>query len=94
MSRIELPLASVMSLTNVLTGVARRHAQDKRGLIPATFWIRAAVTAVFAAALGIRLLAGSTVEIRDGGPLFGIVSLHLAAIPTLSLEPHVGGNCK
>ena len=82
MSSIGLLLAAIMSLTNVLTDVARKHALDKRDLIPATFWIRAAVTAVFAAALGMRLMAGSAVEIRDGGPLFGIATLHLAPVPT------------
>lgn len=71
-----------MSVTNVFTDVARKHALEKRDLIPATFWIRVAVTIVFAIALAVRLATGSLIEIRDSGPLFGIAALHPAPIPT------------
>jgi len=76
-------MAATMSVTNVLTDVARKHALEGRDLIPATFWVRTAVTTVFAAVLLYRIvLGGASVVIRDGGPLFGIESLHLAPIPT------------
>lgn len=78
---IGLLLAAVMSVTNVLTDVARKHALSNRELIPATFWIRAAVTAVFGIALLWRVLSGNPVVIRDGGPLFGIESLHPGPVP-------------
>jgi uncharacterized membrane protein len=71
-----------MSITNVLTDVARKRALEGRDLIPATFWIRTAVTTVFAIVLLYRLAAGASIVIRDGGPLFGIGSLHLAPAPT------------
>lgn len=70
-----------MSVTNVFTDVARKHALEKRDLIPATFWIRVAVTVVFLIALGVRIAGGSAVEIRDSGPLFGIAALRPAPVP-------------
>src|SRR5215469_8269036 len=76
-----LLLAAAMSVTNVFTDVARKHALDKRDLIPATFWIRMAVAAVFAIVEAVRLATGATIVIRDSGPLFGIASLHPAPIP-------------
>ena len=42
LSPLGLLLAAAMSVTNVFTDVARKHALDKRELIPATFWIRVA----------------------------------------------------
>lgn len=79
---VGLLMASTMSITNVLTDVARKRALHGRELMPATFWIRTAVTAVFALALLWRIVVnGTVVVIRDGGPLFGISSLHLAPIP-------------
>jgi uncharacterized membrane protein len=75
-------MAATMSVTNVLTDVARKHALNKRDLMPATFWIRTAVTVVFALVLLWRVWGGVAIEIRDGGALFGIDSLHLAPIPT------------
>jgi uncharacterized membrane protein len=71
-----------MSVTNVFTDVARKHALDKRDLIPATFWIRIAVAAVFVIALAVRIAGGAAVVIRDSGPLFGIEALHPAPIPS------------
>ena len=76
-----LLLAAVMSVTNVFTDVARKRALDKRDLIPATFWIRVAVAAVFTIVLLVRVLWGATIAIRDSGPLFGIAALHPAPIP-------------
>jgi uncharacterized membrane protein len=69
-----------MSVTNVFTDVARKHALDKRDLIPATFWIRVAVAAVFVIALAVHMARGAAVVIRDGGPLFGIEALHPAPL--------------
>src|SRR5215831_5659774 len=82
LSPLGLVLAAAMSVTNVFTDVARKHALDKRDLIPATFWIRIAVAAVFVIALGVRIAGGATVAIRDSGPLFGIAALHPAPLPT------------
>jgi drug/metabolite transporter (DMT)-like permease len=82
LSPIGLLMAATMSITNVLTDVARKRALEGRDLIPATFWIRTAVTTVFAIVLLYRIAAGASIVIRDGGPLFGIASLHLAPVPT------------
>ncbi len=82
LSPVGLLMAASMSVTNVLTDVARKRALEKRDLIPATLWIRIAVTIVFAAALLWQIAAGSPVVIRDGGALFGIAALHLAPVPT------------
>jgi drug/metabolite transporter (DMT)-like permease len=76
LSPLGLLLAAAMSVTNVFTDVARKHALEKRDLIPATFWIRLAVTVVFVIALVVRIATGAAVEIRDSGPLFGIPALH------------------
>ena len=82
LSPVGLLLASAMSVINVLTDVARKHALNKRELIPATFWMRVAVAIVFVVVLVVQVLRGAVVTIRDGGPLFGIASLHLSPIPT------------
>jgi uncharacterized membrane protein len=47
LSPIGLLLAAIMSVTNVMTDVCRKHALEKRELFPATFWMRVAVAAVF-----------------------------------------------
>src|SRR5882757_6413156 len=78
-------MAATMSVTNVLTDVARKHALVRRELIPATFWIRVAVTTVFAAVLLWRVAGGAAVAIRDGGPLFGLASLHLPPLPAYAI---------
>ena len=80
-SPLGLLLASAMSVSNVFTDVARKHALADRDLIPATFWIRMAVAAVFVIVEAVRLATGATVVIRDSGPLFGIASLHPAPVP-------------
>jgi drug/metabolite transporter (DMT)-like permease len=77
-----LLLATAMSVTNVLTDVARKHALEKRDLVPATFWMRVGVTICFGIALLWQVLAGKPVVIRDGGPLFGIESWHVDPVPT------------
>ena len=82
LSPIGLMLASAMSVIKVLTDVARKHALEKRELIPATFWMRVAVALVFVVVLLVQVLRGAVVTIRDGGPLLGIAWLHLAPIPT------------
>lgn len=79
---VGLLMAASMSVTNVLTDVARKHALEKRDLIPATLWIRIAVTVVFLAALLWQIASGSPPVIKDGGALFGIAALHLAPVPT------------
>src|ERR1035438_612532 len=66
-----LLLAAAMSVTNVMTDVWRKRALDRRDLFPATFWIRIAVAVVFAVVLGVQILRGVPVEIRDAGLLFG-----------------------
>jgi uncharacterized membrane protein len=71
---IGLSLAGTMSLMNVLTDVARKHALEKREINTVTFWTRIAVTAVFALALAVRVLSGSPVVIRGG---FGLFMLYL-----------------
>ena len=67
LSPIGLLLAATMSVTNVLTDVARKHALAKRDLVPATFWIRIAVAAVFVLVLVFRTLTGHPLEIRSPG---------------------------
>jgi hypothetical protein len=64
-----------------MTDVARKRALERRDLIPATFWIRAAVAAIFGLALLWRIGNGAQVVIRDGGALFGIAALRPAPIP-------------
>jgi drug/metabolite transporter (DMT)-like permease len=73
---VGLLMAATMSVTNVFTDVARKHALEGRELIPATFWVRTAVAAVFAMVLLWRVAFGAVIAIRDVGPLFGIASLH------------------
>lgn len=70
LSSAGLFLAGTMSLMNVLTDVARKRALEKRELNAVTFWTRIAVTAVFAIALGWRVLSGRPVVIRGGIALF------------------------
>jgi drug/metabolite transporter (DMT)-like permease len=76
-----LLMAASCSISNVMTDVARKHALERRDLIPATFWIRVVVAALFGIALLWRIVNGATVVIRDGGALFGIAALHPAPIP-------------
>ena len=75
-------MAATMSVSNVLTDVARKRALTGRDLIPVTFWIRTAVTCSIAIVLLWRIAGGASVVIRDGGPLFGIAAVHLNPIPT------------
>jgi len=82
LSPIGLLMAATMSITNVLTDVARKRALEGRDLVTATFWIRTAVTSVFGLVLLYRIAGGAQVVIRDGGPLFGVASWQLAPIPT------------
>jgi drug/metabolite transporter (DMT)-like permease len=82
LSPVGLMLAATMSVSNVLTDVARKRALTGRDLIPVTFWIRTAVTLCIAVVLLWRIAGGAQVVIRDGGPLFGIESVHLSPVPT------------
>jgi drug/metabolite transporter (DMT)-like permease len=70
LSPVGLLLAAAMSVINVLTDVWRKRALEKRDLLPATFWIRIAVAAVFAIVLAVRLVTGARIEIRGGVGLF------------------------
>ncbi|HKE21865.1 MAG TPA: EamA family transporter [Bryobacteraceae bacterium] len=67
---IGLSLAGTMSLMNVLTDVARKHALEKREINTVTFWTRIVVTAVFAIALAVHVVTGAPIVIRGGVPLF------------------------
>src|SRR6476620_9611380 len=80
-----LLLAAAMSISNVFTDVARKRALEGRELIPATFWMRVAVTVCFGAALLWQISRGTPVVIRDGGALLGIEGMHLSPIPTFLL---------
>jgi len=82
LSPFGLLLATAMSVTNVFTDVARKHALERRDLVPATFWIRVAVAAVFVLVLAWRVVGGAAIEIRDTGPLFGLALLTLPTLPT------------
>ena len=81
LSPVGLVLATAMSVTNVFTDVARKHALEKRDLVPATFWVRVAVAAIFVLVLIWRVAGGAAVQIRDSGPLFGITALTLPPLP-------------
>jgi drug/metabolite transporter (DMT)-like permease len=81
LSPIGLLLASAMSVINVLTDVFRKHALEKRDLLPATFWLRVAVAVVFAIVLGVRLANGAVIQIRGGTGLFlALMTLDVALI--------------
>jgi len=82
LSPIGLLLATAMSVTNVFTDVARKHALEKRDLAPATFWCRVAVAAVFVLVLAWRVAGGAAIRIREGGPLFGLAALAFPPVPT------------
>jgi uncharacterized membrane protein len=82
---VGLLMAATMSVTNVFTDVARKHALKDRDLMPATFWIRTAVALVFAIVLLWRVAWGAQVVIRDGGPLFGIAAVHLSPVLTFMI---------
>ena len=71
-------MAAAMSVTNVLTDVAGNARLEKRDLIPATLWIRIAVTVVFAAALLWQIARGVAggdsrwrAAVRNRGPASG-----------------------
>jgi len=72
-----------MSVINVLTDVWRKHALEKRDLLPATFWIRVAVAAVFAIVLAVRVATGAQIEIRGGLGLFSALMVLDVALITV-----------
>ncbi len=80
LSPIGLLLAAAMSFTNVFTDVARKHALEKRDLVPATFWVRVAVAVVFVLVLAWRVASGAPLELRDSGPMFGLPGFTLAPV--------------
>lgn len=82
---VGLVMAATMSVTNVFTDVARKHALQDRELLPATFWIRTAVALLFGIVLSWRIVWGAHIVIRDGGPLFGIAALHLSPVATFMI---------
>lgn len=86
-SPLGLMLAAAMSVSNVFTDVARKHALQNRDLIPETFWIGAGVAVAFVLVEAVRLALGASSVIRDSGPLFGIASLHPGACAGLLDSP-------
>lgn len=76
LSPIGLLLASVMSITNVMTDVCRKRALEKRDLFPVTFWTRVVLAAIFFAVEVFQILRGNITMIRDTGALFGLVHLN------------------
>jgi drug/metabolite transporter (DMT)-like permease len=85
LSPIGLLMATTMSITNVLTDVARKHALKDRDLIPATFWIRTAVATIFGIVLLYRIMSGNEIVLRDGGPLFGLASIRPSPLIEFSI---------
>jgi drug/metabolite transporter (DMT)-like permease len=59
LSPIGLLLAAVLSVTNVITDVARKKVADRHELVASTFWIRVFAALVFTVALLVRIFAGS-----------------------------------
>ena len=59
LSPIGLFLAAVLSVTNVMTDVARKKVAERHELVASTFWIRVFAALVFTVALLVRTFAGS-----------------------------------
>ncbi len=59
LSPIGLLLAAALSVTNVITDVARKKVVDRHELVASTFWIRVFAAVVFTVALLVRSLGGS-----------------------------------
>lgn len=85
LSPVGLLMAGTMSVSNVMTDVARKRALAKRELVAATLWIRVVVAAIFAIALAVRWMMGTAPVIRDGGALFGIEALHVPPLVTFAV---------
>jgi uncharacterized membrane protein len=83
LSPIGLLLAAAMSVINVLTDVCRKHALEKRDLLPATFWIRIAVAAVFCIVVAVRMAGGARIEIRGSAALFSALMVLDVALITI-----------
>jgi drug/metabolite transporter (DMT)-like permease len=83
LSPLGLLLAAAMSIINVLTDVCRKHALEKRDLLPATFWIRIAVAVVFVLVLAWRVAGGARIEIRGGAGLFSALMVLDVALITI-----------
>ena len=70
-----LLMATAMSVTNVFTDVARKRALDGRELIPATFWMRVAVTVCFGVVETHELHRELMAKIIEQDQLFQIVDV-------------------
>ena len=80
LSPLGLILATAMSVTNVFTDVARKHALEKRDLVPATFWCRVAVAVVFVLVLGWRIASGVPVAVREPLLFLGYLAVDVSLI--------------
>jgi drug/metabolite transporter (DMT)-like permease len=81
-SPIGLLLATAMSATNVITDVFRKKAFHERQLAAATFWTRVVIALLYAGIIFYRAAIGRLPHFHDGGPLFGIATLHPRPLPT------------
>ena len=75
-SNIGLAVASAMSVTNVLKDVTAKRLLQRNELYSATFAIRVLSALGFAIALFWRGWPQGSM-VHDGGPLFGLTSVHL-----------------
>lgn len=82
LSPIGLLLAAAMSATNVLTDVFRKKAFHERQLAAATFWTRVVIALLYSGIIAYRAAIGRLPHFHDGGPLFGIATLHPRPLPT------------
>lgn len=75
LSTIGLLMAGVTSVSNVIKDVGAKKVVDHHEVVAATFWVRLFAAIVFLGALLVRAWFGSTPELRDDGPLFGVFAV-------------------
>ena len=85
LSSIGLVLAGATSVSNVVKDMAAKKVVDRHDLVASTFSIRFFSALVFVAALAARGMTGAVPEVREGGVLFGIATLHLSPLLTYSI---------
>ena len=85
LSSIGLVLAGATSVSNVVKDMAAKKVVDRHDLVASTFSIRFFSALVFVAALAVRGMTGAVPEVREGGVLFGIATLHLSPLLTYSI---------
>lgn len=85
LSSIGLLMAGATSVSNVVKDMAAKKVVDRHDLVASTFCIRFFTALVFVATVAARGMMGVVPVVRDGGALFGIASLHLAALLTYSI---------